>query len=274
MSDSSPTVPLEPRLPEPMPQTAYAAARKKCRWPWAVLVLIVLLGAAAVGGESWARASVVSAVRTQAIEALRLPADQQIDVQTEGLVLPQVLAGTLTSLAASSEDVPLGPIMGNVSANARDIPIRGGGDVGAIEGTIVIAQAELLKLFREQENLPLENIVVTDGEVMGEGEFSVLGMKVPVSVSLTLSVDSGDVMVTPMTAKIGGVEVSGEALRETLGGIAGDLLGPYRVCIAQYLPQAVTVTGIELAAGIATVAITVDGRVASDATLSQPGVCL
>lgn len=267
MSDSSATVPLDPA-----PTAVYVQPKKKHRWPWVLLVVLLVLGGAAVGGEFWARSSVENTVRSQAITALGLPQDQQIAVETQGLVLPQVIGGTLTSLAASSENVTLGPITGNVSANATDVPIRGGEPVGSIDGTIVIAQDELLKLLKD-ENIPLDNVVVQDGQITGEGDFNLMGLTVPVSVTLGLSVDNGTVMVTPISAKAGGVTLDGDKLRDALGGLGGDLLGPYPVCIAQYLPKAVTVTGVALGDGNATVDIAVDGNITTDPSLADPGVC-
>lgn len=267
MSDFADTLPLDPP-----PATEYAPAPQRRRWPWVLLVLVLVLGAAAVAGEFIARGAVERIVRTEAIKALDLPADHPIEVATEGLVLPQVIGGTLTSLSATSENVALGPITADVSANATGIPIRGDEPVGTIDGTVVVAQDQLLQLLKDQE-LPLENLTIEGGQVTGEGAFSLLGLSMPVSITLELGVENGTIMVMPVSAEAAGITLDGERLRQALGGLGARFLGPYPVCIAQYLPKAFTVTGIELSGGAATVDVDVDGKIVTDPTLVDPGVC-
>lgn len=267
MSDYQATVPLQPQ-PEPV----FAQPKKKKRgWLWTLLALLIV-AALIVGGEFWARNQVGNTVRDQASTVLGLASDAPIEVQTSGSVLWQVVRGNLTTLSGSAQDVPLGPINGDLSVRASGVPIRGGGPIAAIDGTITVDQAEFITLLNEQ-SIPVDNVTIENGELTGTASFDVLGLALPVSITLALSVEQGDLMVTPVVLKAGSIEVVGDELREMLGGLGTSLLGPYRVCIAEHLPKAVTVTGVALAEGNATVDITVDGNVAVDDSLRQVGEC-
>jgi hypothetical protein len=80
-----------------------ASPRRRARWPWALAIVVVVLAALVVGGEFVARALVAQQVRSQVITALKLPADQQLDVEVGGIVLPQLIAGRLDELHLSSK---------------------------------------------------------------------------------------------------------------------------------------------------------------------------
>ncbi|WP_219927651.1 LmeA family phospholipid-binding protein, partial [Microbacterium sp. HMWF026] len=84
-----------------------------------LVVLVVLLIAAVVAAEFIARSVVTSTVRSLVVKNVGLPADQDVDVQLAGLVLPQVIAGRLDEVAVASDDVALGPITGDVRVDLR-----------------------------------------------------------------------------------------------------------------------------------------------------------
>ena len=94
-ADEHPTQPLpDPSATWILQTDASAPApRRHRRWPWLVAVLAV--AALAVGawfaGEYIARGIVERTIREQVVQQLDLPADQQIDVDIPGQVLPQLI---------------------------------------------------------------------------------------------------------------------------------------------------------------------------------------
>ena len=64
--------------------TNTTAVRRRPRWPWVVLVIVLVLGALVAVGELVARAVVPNTIRSLVISHLDLPAEQQLDVQVPG----------------------------------------------------------------------------------------------------------------------------------------------------------------------------------------------
>lgn len=136
-----PTVP-PPRPPLPSAPVAVPPPRRGARWPWAVGVVVVVLAAFVVGGEFVARAVVAQQIRSQVITALKLPTNQQLDVNVGGIVLPQLITGRLDEVRLSSKSVTIGPITSAVQVDATGVPIRGGA-LGSAKGTFRITADQL-----------------------------------------------------------------------------------------------------------------------------------
>jgi hypothetical protein len=107
--------------------TAQATRRTaRARLPWVVLVVIVVLAALAVASELVARAVLPGIVRSVVVQQLHLPADQQLDVQAAGILVPQLISGTLDELQLSSDAVTIGGVTGAAHVTAPGVPLHGG----------------------------------------------------------------------------------------------------------------------------------------------------
>ena len=71
-----------------------------------------MLGALAVAAEALARSILPGVVRGIVVEQLDLPAEQKLEVQAAGVLLPQLIAGRLDALHLSSDEVTLEGITG------------------------------------------------------------------------------------------------------------------------------------------------------------------
>lgn len=256
--------------------TAHPAAvgqtpRRRRRWPWVLLIVVVLAGVLVVAGEVIARAVVPQVVRAQVVQALELPDDQDLEVEAEGVLLPQLLTGTLNALHLSSDAVDLGELTGSVEATATDVPVRGG-EIGGITGTLRIEADQFTGLLAVSD-IPLERITLGDGVVTLEGTVPVFLVELPVKVGVEPSVRDGDILLRPSVFEIGGAEVDISALAERLGGFGGDLTGPYTVCIADRMPAGIALTDITVAGGAAVFDVSVEGRITVDEALQQLGSC-
>lgn len=279
MSDDNHTLPYpdaaaeHPTLVIPGSASAQVAAapRTRPRWPWVLLIVVVVLAVLVVAAELIARAVLPGVVRSIVVEQLDLPADQQLDVETQGLLLPQLIGGTLDTLRLSTDSVTLEGITGAVDVTATDVPLHGG-DLGGASGTIRIDQEQFTSLLAGTD-LPVDSVEFAAPNATVSGSISVLGAAVPLSLTLTPGTTDGDLELTPVAASIGGLDIDIDRVASTLGAIGEGLTQPQRVCIADQLPAGLTLTGLEVVDGAAVIDIDVDGAIVTDTTLQDKGVC-
>ena len=247
------------------------AGRRRRRWPWVVLIVVVVLAALVVAAELVARAVLPGVVRSMAIEQRDLPSYQQHDVETEGILLPQLLAGRLDTLRVSTDAVTLQGITGAADVTATGVPLRGG-DLGGADGTIRIDQEQFTALLSDTE-LPVETVEFAAPNATLGGSFDVLGTAVPLSVTLTPGAVEGDLELTPVAASIGGVDIDLDRVGSSFGSLGEGITEPRRVCIADQLPAGLTLTGVEIVRDQAVIDIDGDGAIVPDETLQEKGTC-
>lgn len=277
MSDDNRTLPYpepdaeHPTLVLPGGERPAAGARRRRRWPWVILVIVVVLAALVVAAEFVARAVLPGVVRSLVIEQLDLPADQQLDVEADGILLPQLIGGSLDRLHLSTDRVTLEGITGAADVTATGVPLRGG-DLRSAKGTIRIDQDQFTALLASTD-LPIETVALDAPNATVSGSISVLGASVPVSLTLTPGAVDGDLELTPVSASIGGIEIDASDVGSNLGAIGSGLTEPQRICIADQLPAGLTLTGLEIEGTAAVIDLDVDGAIATDETLLEKGTC-
>jgi hypothetical protein len=280
MSDDNRTLPY----PEPSPehptlvipgsgpvQAEEQAPRRRRRWPWVLLIVVVVLAGLVVAAEFIARAVLPGVVRSLVIEQLELPADQQLDVDAEGVLLPQLIGGRLDELHLSSDAITLEGITGAVDVTATGIPLRGG-DLAGAAGTIRIDQDQFTALL-DGTDLPVDTVKFEAPNATVGGSFSVFGAAVPLSLTLTPGAVDGDLELTPVAASIGGLDIDLDQVGSSLGSLGDNLTQPQRVCIADRLPAGLTLTGLRIEGSAAVIDVDVDGAIVTDETLQATGTC-
>ncbi|MFT3798543.1 LmeA family phospholipid-binding protein [Microbacterium sp.] len=270
-----------PAAPPTLVAPTQPASRRRSRWPWIVaLVVVAALAACAwVVGEYIARGIVERTIREQLIENLNLPADQQIDVDVPGAILPQLIAGSLGQVTVSSDDVPLGgadsgaALAADVRIVVDDVPIRGGVDWSSATGTITIDEAQLNTLLGTIDGFPIDTVTLDPPDVGISMELQLWALTVPVGVDLTPTVDNGELVLTPQTLRVAGAEVEASALVDQFGAIATTVIRDWHVCIAQYYPAGVTLTGVEVTRDGLTATVEIDSAILRDAAAQATGTC-
>lgn len=247
------------------------ARRRRRRWPWVLLVLLLVLGALVVAAEFVARAVLPGVVRGIVIDQLDLPADQQLDVQADGILLPQLIAGELDSLHLSTDAVTLEGVTGAADVTATGIPLQGG-ELGGASGTIRIDQAEFTSLLAGTD-LPVDEVTFEAPNATVSGSVPLLGATIPVALTLTPGAVEGEIELTPVSLTIAGAEVQADRVADMLGPLGERLTQPQRICIADQLPAGLTLTGLAIDGGRAVIDIDVDGAIATDPDLLEKGVC-
>lgn len=255
-----------------MTQTvARPRSRRRRRWPWVLLIAFVLIGGLLVAAEAAARSIVPGVVRAAVLTKAHLPADQKLDVDIPGILVPQLISGTLDELRLSSDAVTFGGVSGAVDVTATRVPI-GGGALGPVEGSLSIAQDQFAQLVTAAD-LPLTGVALKGANATLQSEVTVLGRPIPVALTVTPGAQDGDVLLTPVSAALGGAEIDLQRLADTLGAAGEKLAAPQRLCIADRLPRGVTLTGLHVEGSRAVVDFAADGRITVDPALRENGTC-
>ena len=265
---------LPPRPPLPSAPVAVPPPRRRTRWPWAVGIVVIVLAALVIGGEFVARTVVAQQIRAQVITALKLPADQQLDVNVGGIVLPQLIAGRLDDVRLSSKSVAIGPITSAVQVDATGVPIRGG-DLGSAKGTFRITAAELEKAITAVAgSTPFESVTLDGKDVKATGSVTALGATVPLTLSLTPGAEGGELTFTPTSASFGVVTLdAASAASSPFAAALKPLFATQRLCIADRLPAGVHLSGLRVDGDVLVTTFTADSAITTDPKLLENGTC-
>ena len=258
-------------IPGSVESPAPAPKPKRKRWPWVVGITVVVLILLVVAAELIARAVLPGIARGIVIEQLDLPADQQLDVQAEGILLPQLIAGSLTELKLSTDAVAIGDITGAVDVTALGVPLRGG-DLESASGTVRIDQEQFQGLL-EQTDLPIDSLTFDAPDVTAAGSVDVLGFALPIALTATPGAEGGELTLTPVKLLVGGVELNADQVSDRFGELGERLTQTQRICIADRLPAGLTLAGLTIDGTEAVADLAVAGGILTDPALQENGVC-
>ncbi|MDE0547238.1 DUF2993 domain-containing protein [Microbacterium sp. C7(2022)] len=258
-----------------LPEWGYAEPPKKRRWPWIIVFGLVLAGGVAAWflAEAAARDIVENTIRDGITDQLDLPADQQIDVSVAGVVIPQLIVGTVDEIDISSEDVALDGISGDVRVNAQELRIREPHTMGSANATVSMDEEQLRTLLATVDGFPSESLGLDDPNVTMSTELSFLGLEIPVSAALTPSAVDGELVLSPASFTVADAEVSADGLRDQFGVVGEVVLKDWPVCIASYLPAGVALTSAAVDGDLLTADFDIDPRLLADTALQQNGTC-
>lgn len=276
MSEEHPTLPYpepssdHPTLVIPGGEEPPEPKRRR-RWPWVLLIVVLVIAVLTVAAEFLARAILPGVVRGIVIEQLELPQDQQLEVDAAGVLLPQLISGSLDELHLSTDSITFGGVTGAADVTATGIPLRGG-DLSDAHGTVRIDQDQFATLVTASD-LPIDEVTFAEPDVTASGSFEIFGMPVPVSLTVTPGADDGELLLTPVALEVGGISLDAADIAERFGDVAAQITAPQRICIADQLPAGLTMTGLKIDGSLAVIDIDVDGRIATDESLQQNGDC-
>jgi uncharacterized protein YpmS len=267
--DTKPTEPLPDWAPAEPPR------RRRRAWPWivALIVVVVLAVVAFFAAETIARDIVQRTVQTEIAKRLALPAGHDVDVEVPGMVIPQLIGGSLNEVTVSSEDVPVGSFEGDVTVTATDVPIQQGVDMGGATATVTLDEAQLQSLLSTIEGFPADTVGLAEPNVTMDTELQLFGVEFPVGVALTPSVAEGDIVLTPESFELAGAEIDAARLSQQFGALADLVVRDWTVCLAQYIPAGVTLTDVTIDGDVLIAEADVDGAIVTDPALQENGTC-
>ncbi|UOE44588.1 LmeA family phospholipid-binding protein [Agromyces larvae] len=223
---------------EPSPKRPRRGARAVIVAAVVVVVIAVLLAAA----DAFAR----SATEAQLAETIerRLPATVQGDVRAQvggASVLWQLVTGTATEVALTSEGLTVQGAPVGVEVVARGVPLRGEGVIDTVDATLTLDEDSLNALVRAQ-HAP-GGFSLGDGTVGYRGTLDVFGVTVSYEATARAEAAGDRVLLTPVGVEIGAGGVSVDA-----GDLVSRLLGgdPLEVCVADRLPEGAKLTSVQV----------------------------
>jgi len=279
VSDQHPTQPLPDPGARWVLSTDAAASvpprRRGRRWPWLIALLAVaaLAAGAWFAGEYIARAIVERTIREQIVSRLDIPADQHVDVDVRGTVLPQLIGGSLDDVTVSAADVSFGALSGDVEVHAAGVPIRGDAPLQSASATVRLDQTQVRALLGTVDGFPADAVTLEAPDIVMSTELKLFALSVPVGVSLQPSAAKGDLVLTPRSLRLSGAEVSADVLIDQFGAVARTVVRDWDVCVKQYLPGGLTLSDVRVDGQQVVADIAVDPAITVDPALQQKGTC-
>jgi hypothetical protein len=243
-------------------------------WPWLVafgIVVVLAIGAWFLG-EMIARDIVEKTIRTQVTSNLAVPADQEIDVDVPGAIIPQLIAGRLDEVRVSADDVAIDAFAGDVAVELRDVPIRGG-EVRDGTATVTLDQTQLRRLMAQVDGFPSEALGIDDSFVTASMELSLFGASIPIGFSLTPSAAEGELVLTPESLQVAGADVTVDELRRQFGILSNAVLRDWPVCIAQYLPAGLALDTVDVVGDDLVARFSIADTIITDPAMTAQGTC-
>lgn len=266
---------------EPLPDWArgdweHAEAPRRRVWPWLVAfaVVAVLAVVAWFAADAIARQVVTNIVAGEVRSQLSLPPDHEVDVEIAGAVVPQLIAGRFDEVALASDGVTIGPVTGDVTVTAMGVAFRGDASADAATATVALGEEQLRALMASVGGFPAGTLGIDEPNVTMSTELQLLGAAVPIGVALTPGAsDTGDLVLTPASLQLAGADITAEELERQFGILSNTVLRDWTVCVRQYLPAGVALTDARVEGESLVAAFAVDGRIATDPALREPGTC-
>ncbi|GAA1985843.1 DUF2993 domain-containing protein [Microbacterium pumilum] len=268
------TQPTQPIPGEWAIAEAPAPRRRHRVWPW-IVGFVIVIGLAVVAwfaAEALAKNLVTKTIRDEVVTQLSLPADQDVDVEVAGAVIPQLIAGSFGEITVASDDVVVDSFSGDVVVTATDVPIRGG-ELGGATATVTLDEDQVRQLMSTVDGFPADSLGFAAPDLTMQTELSLFGIAVPVGVSLTPSAVDGQLVLSPSSLQVAGATVTASGLQQQFGAVADAVLRDWPVCLAQYIPAGMTLTDVAVDGDVLVADFDIDGGIISDPALQATGTC-
>ena len=268
--DNNATLEIERELEPP---------RKKRRFGW-LIAIVVVAAVLVVGffvGDHFARQYATDLVRERIIEVLKLDKNTEIAVGLgSGSILLQAISGSVNDVTVDIPELELGEISAGASVTAAGVPLDMSKPVEKLGITVTVTEEQAQKLKTFLSGIDLTSIELGSGVISVGTDFDVFGLlKVPVSADLTPSATEGGIAFDPETIVLDGNPISVQDLRDNplVSALAGQLLASRTFCVAEYLPQALTLTDVDVVGETLVLKINGDGTALGGPEISTMGVC-
>ena len=261
-------------MTSPTPPKRRRPARRLLVTLIALLALVAVFFAVDAGLRSYAQNRIAGEIDA----GLPAGVSGDIDVTIGGAsVIVQYLTGSFERVELTAPTLTVNDVPASVSIVATGVPTDTSQPIGHVAGTIDLDQAALNTLLQTAlaeadadpaaRNAELE---LGTNQITYTGELSVFGLPIGYQATATPSVTADSLVLTPTDARVtsgaGGLDVSG-----LLDLALGD--EPISVCMAQYLPQGVTLTDVETTPERARITLESSTLTLTEQSLSTLGSC-
>jgi hypothetical protein len=212
-----------------------------------VVAVVVVLGVVAVIAESLARQQANTLIADQVRSSLQLEPEHPVDVTIDGgSILLQALSGSLTSLTVEVPEVAFGELVGDLSLVATNTPIDTTQPTDSVQAVFRIAEADVAALAGFLAGSVVNDVQLDDREVRFQTGFSFFGVDFAVGIGVTPSVVDGQLAFTPSSVVLGDERLEAADLQQQFGSLVDPLFASQEVCVAQYLPEALELTAVQV----------------------------
>lgn len=258
---------------------AGAAPRRRRRWWLRILVTLVVIALLAVGAEFALRAIIPSVIASNVREGLGLGKDHPVEVQQGGSALMHALTGHVGEVQLTVPDVEVfDGIVTTLHASADSMPFDPtAGDILGGTASATIPSSSMDAVVKLATDGLVDTGEVRAGEILVGRTIELFGLQVPLSATLAVSVENGDLLIEPTSVRAVGFDLQAEQLRSLLGESAAGVLDAHAVCVRDRMPAGIRLTGIELRSGLlggsATVTVDLAPDLLSNPRQQQLGTC-
>jgi hypothetical protein len=254
--------------------TSGAPSRRRRRGGVILLVVILVLAVLVVVADFAARAYGEGRIRTEIAGALDIPDDDAIDVDIRGFsALLQAAAGRLEQVDIGLDQVSFGELSGSSDITLRGVPIDRSGTTDAIDIAVQMPPDQIESLVARLSDREVDSIEMAGDQVEITAPVTVLGLSLPVTVSLDASAESGDLALTPVSVEASGQTLSVEQVEERFGGAIASALETQTVCVAEYIPSILTLEDAAVDDGMLSLRFHGEDAPLSRAAFEQTGTC-
>ncbi|TFD48915.1 DUF2993 domain-containing protein [Cryobacterium frigoriphilum] len=239
---------IEPAAADPTPEPAREPRRKRGRGRTGGLIIFGVLLLMLVGAfflvDAGARSFAQGEAEKQISESLPASVTGDVTVDIGGVsVIAQFIAGSFDQIELTAPDLVADGVPASVHVVARDVPTNTAKYIGNVEATLDFDQAALNSLIQSAGTAAGTELTLGDGDATYGGTLSLAGFEVGYTATATPSAAGDSLVFTPTSA-----EVTSDLGSADVSGVVDLVLGqqPIAVCVAQYLPQGVTMTGVDV----------------------------
>lgn len=258
-------------------QVVVTAPARRRRAPKVIAILVVVLAVFAVGFtalDAWARQQVADYVEQKAREVLSLDSGEPVTVAIGGTsVIAQVVTGSLEQVSVDVDDVTIGDLSGGVSLRATGVPVDVSKPVDRVQIEFRVDEAGIQSIASSFSATAIDSVRIVDGEIQVGTELSVFGVPFTVGLGIEPFAEDGQIGFTPTSVELAGTRSSVESLIDTFGRPAEELLQSRSVCVASWLPQALSVDDVEIRGTTLVVTIGASRALVDEKSLATLGTC-
>ena len=266
------TGPLIAPKPEKAPRT-----RKRRIWPFVTIaiVLVVLIVGFFVA-DAAAKSYAQNRIRSELVSSLGLPAGTEVDVKVGGgSVLIQALSGKLQDVDVAIPKLAFGTLVGSATLHATQVPLDQSQPLDRLAITYTVSEKNVAALATQLSGVKLDSIALTNKQIQAAATLKVLFVTVPVGLGLSPSAQNGRLAFTPTSITVSGQTFTAEQLlaNPIFGSIARTLLQQQSLCVAQYLPKALTLSSAKVVGTNMVLGFSGNGAVIGGRDFSTKGSC-
>ena len=251
--------------------------RKKTTVIGSVVGILVVLAGGAIAADNWARQQVAAYVTDKIVEVLELDSTEPVIVDIVDIagtsVIAQVVTGRLDAVGVGVENVTIGEFTGGVKLAATGIPVDLSAPVDTVQVEFSVSEKSLQKIAGVLSASAVDSVVLEDSRIKLASAFSVFGFPVDVGVGIEPFARDGRIGFTPTDVVLNGTTSTASSLVSTYGTIAEKLLTTRSVCVARWLPKALTVDAVQVREKNLVITIGADKQIFNDASLAALGSC-